>query len=439
MNSLLEKNIINFPKKEDKIKIHKTININRKIPTSLTTKFIQQYQYLCKKISTVEWSGVLFYTLHGTVSNITGITLEEIFLMDKGTGGYTSYEFDNEVIEFMMDNPYLLNMRIGHIHSHNTMNTFFSGTDVSELEDNSPNHLLYLSVIVNNYNSIVGKIAIFSQAKPVTSFQIRDENGKPFTMYLKGLETQENIMLTYDCEFPVENTEIDAVFEARLSVIEKKVTKYPTNYNAGYSNYGKYLDDKTNSVNSNSHVNRDIPIGLPKSHTPLNFKVADDDFTFQHNFSNEDDFSNEIPEYPDSFYVEQFLSFILMESVHKGEDSLEEVDNMEYVDEFIYIFRNHLQSGSLYRPSFVKEVVETSYIPFWKEIMDTEFVQNQFFITHKLVIYEQVTDILFEVKESVEIHSALSKKERNKILNFIVSLNKIFENLIEQIRLQKNG
>lgn len=51
----------------------------------------------------------------------------------------------------MEGNEHLEECRIGHIHSHNTMGVFFSGTDWGELEDNAPNHNYYLSLIVNNF------------------------------------------------------------------------------------------------------------------------------------------------------------------------------------------------------------------------------------------------------------------------------------------------
>ena len=40
--------------------------------------------------------------------------------------------------------------KVGHIHSHNVMRVFFSGTDMDELHDNAPSHNFYVSLIVNN-------------------------------------------------------------------------------------------------------------------------------------------------------------------------------------------------------------------------------------------------------------------------------------------------
>ena len=96
---------------------------------------------------------LLFYKIEGTIANPKEmvVTLVDVFLMDKGTGGYTEYLFDGTIVMHMMKNPELNRCLRGHIHSHNDMSVFFSDTDWSELNDNCPNFNFYLSLIVNNY------------------------------------------------------------------------------------------------------------------------------------------------------------------------------------------------------------------------------------------------------------------------------------------------
>ena len=64
----------------------------------------------------MEWSGVLFYDVVGTIADPTNmvIHLREIFLMDKGTAGHTAYNYDEELVGFRMDNPTTNFMKIGH-------------------------------------------------------------------------------------------------------------------------------------------------------------------------------------------------------------------------------------------------------------------------------------------------------------------------------------
>jgi len=78
-------------------------------------KVLHQIQHLCKEISKVEWSGVLFYKTEGSIKDPENmvITLEDILPMHKGTGTYTEYSFGPEVVEHVMAND-LLEHKIGH-------------------------------------------------------------------------------------------------------------------------------------------------------------------------------------------------------------------------------------------------------------------------------------------------------------------------------------
>lgn len=86
----------------------------------------QQIIYLCKSINKDEWSGILFYTINGSIKdpNKCTLTCQDILLMDKGTQAYTSYEFDEYVIEHVMNTPELRKLQFsnqlkwGQCHSH---------------------------------------------------------------------------------------------------------------------------------------------------------------------------------------------------------------------------------------------------------------------------------------------------------------------------------
>ena len=124
--------------------------------TSLSYKIVvpdnveKQIRYLCRRIWDNEWSGILFYTVDGTFETFLTITCKDILPMDIGTGAATEFEMSPDVISYMAENPELLDCKMGLIHSHNNMKTFFSGTDLNTLriEGNERNH--FVSLIVNN-------------------------------------------------------------------------------------------------------------------------------------------------------------------------------------------------------------------------------------------------------------------------------------------------
>lgn len=148
------------------------------------------------------------------------ITLHDILLMDKGTAAYTEFNWDEDVVMYQMEHPELMDMTIGHIHSHNTMSVFFSSTDHSELNDNCPLHNFYLSVIVNNFMDIEAKIAFTAQSQ---NFVCKDETGKDYTLAIKGEEIKP-MMFIYDCEIekPYQEITVPDFFTERYKQIEER-------------------------------------------------------------------------------------------------------------------------------------------------------------------------------------------------------------------------
>lgn len=98
----------------------------------LTQDFIDKVNYLCSKINTVEWSGVLFYEVENqdefdlTDPKSIKMVAKDIYLMDKGSGAATDYEFGPELVDAFIKKPELEDMRMGHIHSHHSMDKLFA-------------------------------------------------------------------------------------------------------------------------------------------------------------------------------------------------------------------------------------------------------------------------------------------------------------------------
>lgn len=211
----------------------KTVSLKEQIKLQIPQEVLDKIRFTCNKINTVEWSGILFYKITGSIKDVEGFSIEckDILLMDKGNKTYTEYSFDNDVADFIMDNsmgneglgieanPEFMSYKIGHIHSHNSMGVFFSGTDMGELFDNCVNHNFYLSLIVNNFEDMIAKLVY--RAMPC-AYEAKDENGEIYEIGKYGNETA--ILFIHDCiiDKPEVVISIEDTFRQRLEAIIKK-------------------------------------------------------------------------------------------------------------------------------------------------------------------------------------------------------------------------
>lgn len=107
-------------------------------------------RFMCASLPHEEWSGILFYKVEGSLkTNGLKLTCEDMLILDIGNKTYTEFAMDPEVAGYMVENS-LIDCYQGLIHSHNSMPTFFSGTDTQTLltEGSERNH--FVSLIVNN-------------------------------------------------------------------------------------------------------------------------------------------------------------------------------------------------------------------------------------------------------------------------------------------------
>lgn len=176
--------------------------------------------YLCNNISQHEWSGVLLYEVTGDLKTEKfSCAVKDIYPMDKGSTGYTEYEFDESFTTYLMQNPEAMAWHIGHVHSHNTMSTFFSPTDNSELEDNSKNHNIYLSLIVNNKLETCARIAFRGTLKKDNkqTISFTDNNGEQ-RVVKKTIKEEKEVMFVYDCKINF-TSEVSESFKERVQTI----------------------------------------------------------------------------------------------------------------------------------------------------------------------------------------------------------------------------
>lgn len=233
-----------------------TPRINVHIPKNVE----HQIRYLCKEISNIEWSGPLFYTIEGSISNPTEckIQLQEIMPLDKGSAGATNYDVGLPVAKFMHKHGAMdKNWKIGHIHSHHNMDVFFSATDQSEIEENSSRHNFYLSVIVNNNNKIIAKVGITANPNipegEQVGFSAMDEQGNPYIIQ-KFESVEESKYFEYECNVILEQEElqvsddfkdlIDNMTTHRLSSRDNLEGKKSTVKKSYPGSYGLWGDDE---------------------------------------------------------------------------------------------------------------------------------------------------------------------------------------------------
>lgn len=209
----------------------------------LTEKVVEQIKFLCSKIPTVEWSGVLYHTSEGDIGNPKEFVCkaEHILLLDKGSSAYTEYDFSSpNFTEALMDNPQFMDWSMSHIHSHNSMAVFFSGTDNEELTDNAPNYNYYLSLIVNNKNEYCARIAFIGEIEGRT-IKFKNKGGDQeeikvpnqlCTFYHEcDIVTESGSLI--DAEFIKQYDKVIAADNKRLPVYHNQgsTTFYPNNHN----------------------------------------------------------------------------------------------------------------------------------------------------------------------------------------------------------------
>ena len=170
-----------------------------KKPTLLIEKALhEKIIYLCSRISSVEWSGVLFYEMEGTLGEDLKIIAKDLLLLNIHASTYTEYENDTTDIPAYMVEHGLTHAYQGHIHSHNTMATFFSGTDTATLKEEGAKRPHFLSLIVNNANQYTACITAKAEVEEnlifkgfsgnVLNIQVPEDSAKRVSVHYVSTE-----------------------------------------------------------------------------------------------------------------------------------------------------------------------------------------------------------------------------------------------------------
>lgn len=190
----------------------------------LTKELQDQIDFLHDSIGNVEWIGVLcFKRLQGDLANPDRLVLEarHIYLMSVDTSGHTDADMGDSVIEIYESVPEMETMRMGLIHSHHTMDTFFSAEDVDELQINAPLHNYYLSLIVNKAGKYVAKVVFVGKTNVGNIFTDVDDN-------IVEVKAEKRVMYCIDMNIvKEERVRVSDLFKDRYNAVkEQSAAKY---------------------------------------------------------------------------------------------------------------------------------------------------------------------------------------------------------------------
>jgi hypothetical protein len=203
-----------------------------KIEVLVLNKVKAQMEYLCQVFPNLEWSGILFYKTEGCITEPENYYIELIDILPQnlGSSAYTEFSIGEDYIDFLEKNPELEDCMFGSIHSHNTMEVFFSGTDVEDLKTNANCYNSYLSFIVNNKMEMLANVS-----KNITvSSKIETLNNFGETVVkTKDKETQTAY---YECEIQLEEL-VDDSFVELVNKIKRPKIKSTSSFGIGRKDY----------------------------------------------------------------------------------------------------------------------------------------------------------------------------------------------------------
>lgn len=235
---------------------------------NVTKPLEDKIRILCSNIPTVEWSGVLFYRPKGDLDEGTfEVDCVDLLLMDIGTSTYTEFETSPDLAEYVANNFDLFDCQIGLIHSHNTMNTWFSGTDNNTLLSQGQENNHFLSLIVNNAGEYTAAITrqvssdyTINEVKQYKSFGDKvvkkKSKAKGTKLFIEKINAEITIDRGYDFTdriAEIKKSKVKSVpQQGSLFDLNEAFTQKPAKsqgwVNNYYQNYSKSLQ-KTKEVN----------------------------------------------------------------------------------------------------------------------------------------------------------------------------------------------
>lgn len=208
----------------------------------MSEKLQSQITWLCNRVHNTEWSGILLWTLvSGSFEEGNAVLRGEyLYLFDIGSSAYTDFKMDEEcAIEFtafLMEHPEYITCYRGKVHSHNHMGVFHSGTDQTDLKEQTVKgfYNYYVSLIVNNKNEFDLAVSFAAEiSTPTTLCTQKGLDGKPIVRSIESTETRK-VVYYYEGDVETEDTVDDVLKDKWKELASKvvpavpKVSQWPT-------------------------------------------------------------------------------------------------------------------------------------------------------------------------------------------------------------------
>lgn len=225
----------------------------------------------CLEVPNLEWSGTLFYTYTGsyTAGDLV-VTLVDFYLQDIGKPGFTEFQQTPDVVTYMLDKQYFDCSR-GLIHSHNTMHTFFSGTDTATLQSEGEEMDYFLSVVVNNAGVYTAAITAKVTVETKTTYKILYKDAQK-TVEKAVSEPKDCLEYTmFDIE--IVNGRVPVIDEMRTRI--KEIAEYKK-AQTSICNYQREIDFKeSKDLPFSNRIKLDDTTYIPKYYTEKTTTVTE--------------------------------------------------------------------------------------------------------------------------------------------------------------------
>jgi len=241
----------------------------------ISPELMNEIAYLHSKNDNKEWCGMLFYEeVSGSLFNSDLILrAKHIYLLDIGSSAYTAGSVDMELLDFFEEVPEAEDMRRGFIHTHHNMKAYFSGTDMSELYDNTKHYDYYLSLIVNHATLFVTKIGMEAnigingttlqvENPPILTFDGKVEYDIPTNLAARQFKLSKPVVQGYQTTGQLYR---DTPFEDHISPNQMNIFDVP-----GVEPEFDIREERMYSVNAFSAVRKLIGLTVDREFTPQN-------------------------------------------------------------------------------------------------------------------------------------------------------------------------
>lgn len=249
------------------------VKIDTKFKLTVTKNLEKKIRYLCSKLPNNEYSGTLFYQVKGSFENKNlHIICKDFYLQDVGEATFTEFQNDNTLTEYIIENN-LFECYHGLLHSHQSLKSYFSSTDINTLreEGNDTNH--FVSLIINNEGEycaavtrkVTNKYNLNITGNVTSSYNSWDNVPKEKVSKVKRKKEEEKSFIEYYMLQinKEESPYIPDSLEVRLNeLVNKKNNRnsrlsYWGNYNGNYNNKGfnnDWLRNTGKSISNSSQL-----------------------------------------------------------------------------------------------------------------------------------------------------------------------------------------